>query len=110
MASDIRFYADEQVPRAVSEGLRQRGIDVLTVQDAGMRGASDDEQLAFALAGRRVIITHDTDFLRLAAKARGHAGIVYAHQERPVGQIIRGLLLIFHTLSADDMAGAVEFL
>jgi hypothetical protein len=29
-------------------GLRQRGIDVLTVPEASLLGAADEEQLAFA--------------------------------------------------------------
>lgn len=35
----VRFYMDEHVSRAVTVGLRRRGLDVLTVQgaDAGYR-------------------------------------------------------------------------
>ena len=108
--SDIRYYADEHVAKAVATGLRLRGVDVLSVQDAGLQGAQDEEHLAFALAQRRVIFTQDDDFLRLAAQGRAHAGIVYASQHTSAGHIIRGLMLIHHVLSAEDMAGAIEFL
>jgi hypothetical protein len=37
----ISFYLDEHVARAVALGLRRRGIDVLTVQEAGSAGESD---------------------------------------------------------------------
>ncbi|MEW6419266.1 MAG: DUF5615 family PIN-like protein [Nitrospirota bacterium] len=43
----IKFYTDEHVAKAVIKGLRQRGVDVLTVSEAGMRGASDKEHIAF---------------------------------------------------------------
>jgi len=56
----IRYYTDEQVSRAVISGLRQRGVDVLSVPEAGKIGASDREQLAFALAEGRVLLTYDT--------------------------------------------------
>lgn len=46
----IRYYTDEQISRAVISGLRQRGVDVLSVPEANKIGASDQEQLAFALA------------------------------------------------------------
>jgi len=46
MARKIRYYTDEHVAKAVVSGLRQRGVDVLTVPEAGMLGASDQEQLA----------------------------------------------------------------
>lgn len=34
----IRYYTDEHVAIAVVRGLRQRGINVLSVPEAGMRG------------------------------------------------------------------------
>ena len=37
-------------------------------------------------------------------------GIVYASQERGVGEIIRGLMVIHEVLEADEMAGRVEYL
>ena len=36
MGQRIRFYTDEHVAKAVVPGLRQRGVDVLTVPEAGM--------------------------------------------------------------------------
>ena len=41
MASEVKFYMDEHVPPAVTRGLRMRGIDVLTTQEARMLGADD---------------------------------------------------------------------
>lgn len=40
MAPKTKFYTDEHVAKAVVKGLRQRGVDVLTVLEAGMLGAS----------------------------------------------------------------------
>ncbi len=108
--ANVRFYTDEHVSKAVSAGLRLHGIDVLTVPEAGMLGASDIEHLAFALANDRVIFTQDDDFLRLAAMGHPHAGVVYAPQSIPVGQILRGLLLVFHVLSAAQMSGHIKFI
>jgi predicted nuclease of predicted toxin-antitoxin system len=74
--SEVRFYLDEHVPFAVSIGLRLRGVDVLTVQEAGLSGASDEAHLALAVAEKRVIFTQDEDFLTLAAQGAAHAGVV----------------------------------
>jgi hypothetical protein len=106
----IRYYTDEHVSRAVIGGLRQRGVDVLSVPEANQLGASDLEHLAFAFAEGRVLFTHDTDFLRLAAAGARHAGIVYAHQRTSVGEIIRGLMLVYQTLDAEDLVDQVEYL
>ena len=48
MAGAVKFYTDEHSANAIAEGLRRRGVDALTTYEAGMLGASDEEQLAFA--------------------------------------------------------------
>ena len=110
MAGRIRFYLDEHVSRAVARGLRQRGVDVLTVPEAGLMGAADEEHLRRAAGEGRAVFTQDDDFLRLASKGHPHAGIVYARQQTRVGDIIHGLMLIHDVLDADDMWNHIEFL
>jgi hypothetical protein len=110
MAEPIKFYTDEHIAKAVIRGLRQRGVDVLTVVDAGLRGATDQEHLARAKSEGRVIFTHDQDFLRLAATVPDHAGIVFAARQIPVGVAIAGLMLIHQVLEPSEMVGHVEFL
>ena len=105
----IRFYVDEHVSGAVIRGLRQRGLDVTTVSEADLLGASDVEHLEWAGGEGRVIFTQDTDFLRLHAAGYSHAGIAYAPQGTPVSRIIRGLLLIHEVLESHEMMGHVEF-
>jgi predicted nuclease of predicted toxin-antitoxin system len=101
---------DEHVPSAVTQGLRRRGVDVLTAQEAAMVTASDEEHLAFALSQGRVIFTQDADFLRLHVAGSNHAGIAYVHQQTPVGDMIRGLMLIVEVLEPGDMLDHVEYL
>ena len=91
-------------------GLRRRGVDVLTVAEAENLGASDEEILRMAREAERVIFTQDDDFLRLAATVSDHRGIVYTSQENTVGEIIRGLMLIYLVLAAEEMVGHVEYL
>jgi hypothetical protein len=85
-------------------------VDVLTVVEAGTRTAEDEAHLARARAEGRVIVTHDEDFLRLHATGAKHTGIVYAPQGTPIGEMIRGLMLIYQILDAEEMVGHVEFL
>jgi hypothetical protein len=85
-------------------------VDVLTVVEAGMLGASDEEHLKRALNEGRVIFTQDDDFLRLHAAGADHAGIVYAPQQTPIKDILRGLMVIHQVLDAEDMHGQIEFL
>jgi hypothetical protein len=110
MGQEIKFYTDEHVAKAVVNGLRLRGMDVLTVTEAGLLGASDEEHLARARNDGRVVFTQDEDFLRLHAEGIEHAGIAYAPQGTSIGAIIRGLMLIYQVLDAEDMQGHIEYL
>ena len=110
MRTRIRFYTDEHVSKAVIRGLRQRGVDVLTVPETGLLGATDEEHLERARAEGRVVFTQDEDFLRLHAAGLEHAGIAYASQGSSVGEIVRGLMLIHQVLEPDDMTGHIEYL
>lgn len=110
MGERIKFYMDEHVARAVTAGLRRRDVDVLTTQEAGMMSAKDVDHLSLAFRSGRVIFTQDDDFLRLHAIGYEHAGIVYTPQHTRIGDIVRGLMLIYQLLDAEDMVNHVEFL
>jgi len=110
MSELLRFYLDEHIPTAVAKGLQRRGVEVMTLVEADRLGASDEEHLTFARGEHRVIVTHDDDFLRLAAKGASHAGIVYIPRRRAVGEMIRGLIVLTRTFSAEEMQDHVEFL
>lgn len=106
----IRFYTDEHIAKAVIKGLRLRGIDVLSISDTRLFGEADEYHLERAKIEGRVLLTQDTDFLVLAAAGLEHAGILYAPQGTPVGQLVQGLLLVYEVLDAEEMIGQVEFL
>jgi Domain of unknown function (DUF5615) len=113
----LRLYLDEDsMRRALVEGLRARGVDVLTALEAGMIERPDGEHLAFAAAEGRALFSFNVgDFARLHAAwlARGeaHAGIVLAPQQRyPIGELIRRLVALAVARSSEDLRGRVEFL
>lgn len=111
MAEGIRFHLDENINLLIVSALRQRGIDVTTTKDAGLLGASDLEQLAYARREGRAIFTQDTDFLVIASQTEEHAGIVYARKgTRSNRQVIEGLELIHNVLTPEDMFGHLEYL
>src|SRR5436309_9489373 len=96
MARTIRFHLDECCDPAIADGLRRRGVDVTTSQEAGLLEAEDEEQAAHGLAENRVVFTHDADFLRIPAAGVPHAGIVYrAKDTLGLGEIIKRLVLIW---------------
>jgi predicted nuclease of predicted toxin-antitoxin system len=101
---------DEHVPKVMTEGLRRRGVDVLTVQELGLQAVEDVRHLERAAQDGRVVVTQDADFLRLHASGLPHRGIVYAHQQTSVSHMLRSLMLLHDVLSPDDMVRHVEFL
>src|SRR5258708_5294455 len=95
----------------IAQGLRQRGIDVLTAQGAGRCGLPDSDQLAFATAEERVIVTFDTDYLALHRGGASHAGIAWCPATKnTISQLIQGLILVHGVLDRDAMRNHVEYL
>ena len=58
-----RFLTDEDFNNDVLRGLQRRVVDVVRVQDLGLRGASDVDVLARAAVENRVLLTHDVSTL-----------------------------------------------
>ena len=107
----LRFHLDEHIPPIIAVALGRHGIDVTTSVEVGLRGMDDLAHLEFARSQRRVIVTHDADFLRYHAQGLGHAGIAYCRMgERTVGQMINMLRLMYEILTSDEMDNRVEYL
>jgi predicted nuclease of predicted toxin-antitoxin system len=71
----------------------------------------DQAQLAYAVTQSRVVITQDTDFLRLAASGQEHPGIIFfPAQSRSIGEVIRGVHLIWEVYELEEMRNRVEYL
>jgi predicted nuclease of predicted toxin-antitoxin system len=106
----IAFYTNESVSVAVAEGLKRRGVRVMSARDADNLGLSDEEQLNYAAKNNFVIVTHDDDFLTMAI-TYDHKGIVYVHQQKyGVGDLIRKLKLLWDVAEQEDFRNHVEFL
>jgi hypothetical protein len=102
---------DQHFPGPVTQGLRQRGIDIQTAQEAGRCGEADADQLAFALSEHRVIVTFDSDFLALHQSGAAHAGIAWCPQQKyGIGMLVQLLELLHGTADRDQMRNHVEYL
>ncbi len=103
---------DCQVRLAITDGLRMRGVDVLTAQEDGREEAPDEVLLDRATALMRVLVTNDQDFLVEAARrqltGRSFPGVIYAHQMRvPVGTCVRDLELIALAAEPAELADRI---
>ena len=101
------LYLDADVHPIVARILRDRGFDALSANEAGRRQASDREQLDFAVAQGRTLVTFNVvDFVREARaygqQERNHCGIIVSDQLE-IGELVRRITKVLGTHSAADM-------
>ena len=72
----MRLKLDENMPRLLAETLRGAGHDVHTAADEGLLGKPDETVWHASAQERRMLLTLDRDFGRLAAATGGHAGAI----------------------------------
>lgn len=98
----LAFLLDEDISPRVADGLRRAAIDAASVHELGRGnlGIADAEQLAFAAASGRVLVTYNrADFQALdeAWRLRGqsHCGILWCSERsiprRAIGELVRAL-------------------
>ena len=79
----ISIYCDEDVDVLVKPLLEAKGFKVFTTQDAKMLGASDRQQVDYAIKKGFVLLTHNRIhyeqlYVELISKNTSHSGIVIA--------------------------------
>lgn len=101
---------------ALLNGLRARGVDVLSALEAGMVSSSDEQQLDFATTSTRSIYSYNvSDFCRLHAAyldaGKQHSGIIVCNRLKlSLGEQIRRLAGLVNSKSEDGMMDRIEFL
>jgi uncharacterized protein with PIN domain len=111
----VKLYMDVHVRRAVTIGLRLRGVDILTAQEDGTAEFDDPRLLDRAKELGRVLFTQDDDLLKEAARRQetgeGFAGVIYGHQLNvTVGQCIEDLELIAQVTAPKEWVNLVTYL
>lgn len=111
----VKIYMDVHVKRAVTDGLRLRGVDVLTAQEDGAAEFEDPKLLDRATELSRVLFSQDNDLLREANKRQQigehFAGVIYAHQLNiTVGQCIDDLELIAKATEPGEWLNSMVYL
>ncbi len=106
----VRLYFDRHIMTRLAVDLRGRGYDVLTTEAAGKDTAADEEQLAFATAENRAILTFNIrDFAPLhqawQAAGRSHGGIIVSQQlgSRQYGVLLQRMLRLLNHFTAEEM-------
>jgi predicted nuclease of predicted toxin-antitoxin system len=113
----LLIYLDHNVNPQVAKDARKAGYNAIAAVEAGNAALEDVDQLDWATSQGRCILTHDfDDYPRLATDwfhaGRNHAGIILCRQPPHVsyGEMLRRLLRLLDTLTAEDMVNRLEWL
>jgi uncharacterized protein DUF5615 len=111
----LAYFMDHHVRRAMTLGLRLRGLDVLTAYEDGANELDDAALLDRARELGGVLFTRDDDLLAEAAQ-RQRAGIpfhglIYAHQLRvSIGRCVQDLEIMAKAGEPAELLNGVMFL
>ena len=114
----MKLYLDEDISPKVSVILRQKGVDAVSAHETGMLEASDEEQLSFAAAEGRAMVTRNRDdfitsTVRFFEALRQHKGLIIVPHTIP-GSEFSKLANILVRFSKDYPQGlepyTIEFL
>lgn len=90
-------------------------LDIVCVQDAGLRAADDPTVLEWAAREGRILLTHDVQTMTRYAYERvkqGKAtpGIVEVPDTLPIGRAVDEILLVAECVRAGEWEGQVRYL
>ncbi|MBE9207215.1 DUF5615 family PIN-like protein [Nostoc sp. LEGE 06077] len=113
----LSLLSDENFNGDIIRGLflRQPNLDLIRVQDVGLRELDDPAILAWAAINKRILLTHDRatmpDFAynRLVA-GEAMVGMFVVNDRMPIRQAIDELLLLIDCSQQEEWKGIVMYL
>ena len=113
----LKLAADEDFNNRIIRGSLRRApeLDLVRVQDAGLRSRDDASVLEWAANEGRVLLTHDVTTMRTHAYARISAGVPMpgvfeVSQELSIGVAIEEILILAECSLDGEWEGQVRFL
>ena len=111
----LPLYMDHHIPAAITQGLRRRGLDVLTCRDDETTNWEDNPLFERAAELDRILFTMDEDHLAIARRwqqtGREFAGLLFAHALGiSIGKAIDDIELIATACDLSEMRNQVQYL
>lgn len=113
----LKLLVDEHIARKLVQGLlrKEPRLDVVRVQEVGLRRALDPDILEWAASEGRVLVTFDVKTVPAAAYSRAaegqHMPGVFAITEStPLGVVIEQLLVLAIVSLPNEWEGQVVYL
>jgi hypothetical protein len=113
----LLLVADENFNNDIVRGLLRKkpDLDIVRVQEVGLRGADDPAILEWAAKAGRVVLTHDAATMTYYAYERVRTGlsmpgVIEVADDLPLGQVIDDLLLLAEYSQKDEWERQVIYL
>jgi hypothetical protein len=113
----LLLLADENFNNDIVRGLLRKkpDLDIVRVQEVGLRGADDPAILEWAANEGRVVLTHDAATMAYYAYERvkrglSMPGVIEVADDLPFGQVIQDLLLLTEYSNRSEWESRVIYL
>ncbi len=106
----MKFLADEHIELSVVNGLRNLGIDIVSIDELDKKGYMDIDILDFAKENNKTVITRDSDFLKFLAHRVKHKGIIFISTQLSIGEVINEVEKISLLFDSADLENVVIFI
>ncbi len=115
--SQPRFLTDEDFRGVILRALRRMAsrLEISSIVEAGLSGATDDEVLEFAWAHRFLVVSHDVHTMKPAAERRiatldGIHGLFLVPQSRVNRLVVESLILIGSASEFEEWRNQIVYL
>ena len=103
----MNYVVDANLSPRLADLLRDAGHDAVHVRDIGLRAASDDEIIDYAISTDRIVISHDTDFgTLLAYRELSKPSFILIRSSDPVDVDHQARLVVANLDAMSDDLGA----
>ncbi len=105
-----RFLIDENLPYSLVASLVAAGLEAEHVRDVGLRGKSDEEVLAYAVAHGMALLSRDSGFANILKYPLGsHGGIAVLRypNELSVTGMVQSVTDALVSIRNEQIAGAL---
>ena len=113
----LLLVADENFNNDIVRGLLRKkpDLDIVRVQEVGLRGADDPAILEWAANEGRVVLTHDAATMAYYAYERvkvglSMPGVIEVADDLPLGQVIEDILLLAEYSNKSEWESQVIYL
>jgi len=113
----LLLISDENFNNDIVRGLlrREPDLDIVRVQDVGLRGADDPTVLEWAAQEGRVVLTHDAATMAHYAYQRvrenkSMPGVIEIADDLPAGMVIEDVLFLAEYSEPKEWEGQVIYL